>query len=769
MGRRLNANAKQAGSKGAPQAPSDLRLTGTIDFAAAEGEGESDGGLPKFSMLANTGAPMEVDGWYWPVVIDLAGASFAKSPTPCLEYHDRRRRLGHTIKQDITTGRKGKIAAQCVVSSTSEEAKQWVADGRNGFPFEVSVGARVQEADFIDAGETVRVNDRTFKGPLYVARKTIIRELTADVLGADAKTVAKIAANQKDHNPMFEEWLKANGLDLETLSDESRTKLEASFKKQQAAEQRAAELEAAAKKKPKRRRAADDVDDDEPEPADDNGLAKRRELEAAESERVDTIRATFARYPTVETVDPAGDGKAIKASTFKANAIRKGMSVQEVELVLLKASTPGEGNDGPAIHITPPVEGPLYSEALACAIARDRFGMPSSIEARDKKYGYEHQFSQKVLEASDDRRIRRPSLHYLMDLVIQAAQGVPYTGDRKSNDFQQAYVEAAIKVQGGPRVPRDIRASGPFSTLTVAHVLENVGNKVAEQRFAMMKVAWPDIAQVKDLNDFKPHSLYRLDENLGYLEVGPDGTLKHGTLTDTKKTVQASTWGRMIALTRQHIRNDDLSVFDQLIIGLVEGSAWAKEAELAALLLSMISGGTFFSLANNNLIDDDLGIAGITHAEQEFSDHTSTKGKPIMAEPDRVLVGTQDGLLAQDIFGKSNLLASTANANQTFVENPHRGKYKVVKWGYLSNTAIRKPDGTALSGQNSDQWLLLGNPQLAAALILGALDGRVTPFIESGETSFDTLGMQWRGYDDWGVGEGDTQAAVCSSGDGGSS
>jgi hypothetical protein len=768
MPRLLQAN--QARKRPQNDLPSELLFAGKLDIHAAEKD-KADG-LPTFSLLANTGAPMEVNGWPYPVVVDLPGAKFVKASSPVLMHHNRRLRLGHTTKQEITTGRKGKVTAEGVVSSTSKTAKLYVADSKNGFPFEVSLGARVMEAEFLEAGETAQVNDRTVKGPVYIARETLIRELTVDVLGADSKTTAKIAATQKTQgNPtMFEEWLKAMGLDSETLTDEQRGKLEASYKDAEKAKKAAAKLKASGKtggKPPKKITASDPEDGDLEDDDDDDDvspLAKRRNVEAAESERVDGIRTLFARYAEVDMVqpDPNGDNpKTVKAATFKANAIRQGLSVSDVELVLLRASMPGGAGEGPAIHVKVPFEGEIFSEALSCAVARDCFGMPASFKKDGREYGYEHQFSEKALSASEHRRIRHPSLHYMMDLVIQAAEGTPYSGNRKSNDFAMAYVEAAIKLQGGPR--RKLDASGPFSTLTVNYIFENVANKLLEQRFAMQASTWQEIVRIKNLTDFKPHTLYRLDENLGYLKVGPSGELKHGGLTDSKKTVQAETFGRLIALTREHQRNDDMDAFQQIITGLVEGSAWAIESAVYTLLLA--NSGSFFHADNKNLIDDDLSIGGISRAEETFMNQVSASGKPIVSQPDRLLCGTQDGVLASDIFGKSALLASDTNGSQVFQENPHKGKYRVVKTPYLNNTAIRTPDGQAISGQSSDLWFLFGNPNLAAAIILGAVDGRIVPFIESSETSFDTLGMQWRGYHHIGVAQGDTQGAVMSSGD----
>lgn len=735
---RSNAARRTRRSRAAADVPQDLELEGSIELIAADGDGDAP---PKLKLVANTGAAMDLEGFAFPVVIDMTGAKFAKAKTPILADHDRRLRVGFTTAQTVEAGR---ITAEGLASSSTNVAKGIVADMRGGFPFEVSVGAKILKAEFTPEGERVEVNGRRHKGPVIVARSVRIREISILTLGGDEKTSAKIAATERQRQAMneFEKWLQAMGLVLEELSDEQRDNLQAEFDEVQ-------QLRAAGRQPKKKKKAAAEEDDEE----DDDPIARRRKLEAAETQRVDALHAAFGRYPDVASVTLEGEEKETPVGDLKATAIRDGWTDKDVEILLLRAERPNPSKFK-GVHVVPDIEGDLYAEAIQVAVARDRFEMPANVEAHGKKYGYENQWSEKVLEASDDRRLRNPSLHYLMDLVIQAAEGTMYSGDRKSDDFIRAYFQAHRQIKAA--------GSGPFSTLTVTNILENVANKFLLTRFAMQPTAWQDVAEKQNLNDFKPASLYRLDENLGYLKLGPEGELKHGQLTDTKRTVQADTWGRITGLSRQKIRNDDLMAFRQILIGLSEGSAWAKESELFELLLA--NTGNFFSAGNNNLIDDDFGIDGITQAEIMFRNHVSAAGKPISAMPNRVLVGTQDGVLAGQVRSDTRLIGDT----DRFQNNPHVGKYEPVVTPYLNNTSIRKPDGSQIANQDSDLWFLLADPNLIGVVVIGHLDGRMAPFIESDESSFDTLGMQWRGYDDWGVAQGDTQAGVMSSGDGGS-
>src|SRR5690606_12701669 len=181
-------------------------LGGTCEvLEAAEGD---ENQRPRFLLMAYTGVPGRVEGFFSPVLVELAGATFAKKVLPVISDHDPRLRIGHTLEQFILpAGGAGQIAAKStkgplvaavgVQSSNMAVAAGFVADSREGFPFEVSIGARIVQGRYIEEGEKVEANGKTFKGPLILAEKTVIRELSILTLGADSKTSAVLVASEK--------------------------------------------------------------------------------------------------------------------------------------------------------------------------------------------------------------------------------------------------------------------------------------------------------------------------------------------------------------------------------------------------------------------------------------------------------------------------------------------------------------------------------------------------------------------------------------------
>jgi len=182
----------------APSLPKNLTLTASLDIQAAE----SANRFPKFSLVANTGQPMRIEGYQFPVIIDLAGATWKKKKTPVIADHDPTRRIGHTLAQRID---QNGIFAEGIVSSMSRVAKLITADLREGYPFEVSVGSDIDEVYFLEEESSAKINGKQFQGPLIVAKRVTIRELSIVVLGADADTSATLAASRtlnKNEEPM---------------------------------------------------------------------------------------------------------------------------------------------------------------------------------------------------------------------------------------------------------------------------------------------------------------------------------------------------------------------------------------------------------------------------------------------------------------------------------------------------------------------------------------------------------------------------------------
>lgn len=730
-----------------------VKLTGEITLQAAAAGG-SDNALPKFNMRVNSGRQMmRLEGFPLPVIVDLQGVYFDKPNTPVIWEHDTNKRIGHSIDQSVSADG---ILASCILSSDSDYAKSFLTDSKKGFPFQCSVGGPVEEGYTLEAGQSAIVNGETFMGPCIIATKVRVREFSVAVLGADSQTSARIAAsNPKGPTMNFEDFVKSLGLDPANLTAAQKASLTAHFESHKT-------LQATAKTPttppaaplpvgtPVVPTVAPVMQAAGPAGID---LSAQRQAQADEEERVSNIRATASRFDSLKDKEIEIDGKKVKFATLKATAIRDGWSADKYELTLRRADYPEVGTAAPAGHVR---DGEINAKAVEVAVIRaisPQLHGTKVEKANGYKYGTEVWYDEKTLEASEGPAYRGMCLHYLMDMNIRAA-GMNFSGSRRDDRaFMRTFLEAE----------KVLKAATGFSTLAVSNILENVANKTLLASYKRQATIWNQICAIKSLNDFKPHAYYRMFVNGGYDKIGADGELHHGTFADEKYTLAAETYGMILALTRKDVRNDDLDAFSAIPTEMGRLAAIAIESAVFELLFTLIAGGTFFSTANGNRITtgSDLGINGLTLANKTLGNQTKD-GKPILVNADRILVGKQDEVIAKQLFTDTEIRpVSTAGG---FIRNPHVGSFNPIVSPYMNNTAIKKMDGTAFTGQDEARWLMFVDPSVLAALYIGFLDGRMEPVIESGTSDFDQLGMQWRSYHDWGVAAGDPKGALEATG-----
>ncbi|MGC1272627.1 MAG: hypothetical protein WBC44_02880 [Planctomycetaceae bacterium] len=595
---------------------------------------------------------------------------------------------------------------------------------------------------FVDRGETVEVNGRKFTGPLYVARQSTLREVSFVALGADDQTDARMAAGSSPPAPPievlpmeserfehFDEWVAAQGFEPETLTEPQTASLRALFgERLEAEDQRLKEgtlffrersVEESTTVEPKSKTLQSSASSLQPHSTPQPPLDfvdRMRKTWAEERKRIAAIAALYAgKFPELE-----------------ARAVEEGWDMSRAELEKLRAERaavqPVYGEDGTGRKAA-------SIEAALCLAA----GLP---EERVGRW-----YDERVMNQAVSRELRGAGLHMLLYEVIRASGGSVRPG-RIDNDVIRAAFTANDRL---------IQASGGFSTLSLSGILSNVATKTMLAAYEAVSAVATQIAGATDVNDFKQVTRYRMTAAGIFQKVGPDGELKHAGLEEESYTNQLETWGRMIALTRQMMINDDLGAFLQIPRAIGRMSALALEEVVFTLLLS--NPNAFFSLGNKNYFEGAetaLDIESLTVAERMFLDRVDSQGKPILVQPAILLVPTALKVTAEQLFKELPLNQVPANNKAKPAGNPHAGKFRPVCSPYLSVGS--------LPGNSATAWYLLANPGDVAAIEIAYLRGKRVPTIESGETDFNTLGMQWRGFFDFGVAMQDIRAAVKSQG-----
>lgn len=184
----------------------------------------ANGDKPKVIGLAYGGGKMNLPGWKFPVVVDLAGMEIPDT-VPLLTNHENK-----------TDSRVGMISASIKnnaleitgeIVSDSKDAHDIVAQSKAGADWQLSIGADVRECELVKGSR--EVNGQTIDGPFYHIQKSVLREVSVVAVGADASTKMSVTAqfnliNNKGEVMTDENKnLKATGAENAELEKNERT------------------------------------------------------------------------------------------------------------------------------------------------------------------------------------------------------------------------------------------------------------------------------------------------------------------------------------------------------------------------------------------------------------------------------------------------------------------------------------------------------------------------------------------------------------------
>lgn len=722
-----NAGTPCATILASEQEAEHVTLTAELELAA--GEADSKKGPRAFSINAYGGGAIELAGFDLPVVVDLKGITAAKSIVANM-HHDKTAIVGH-VTERINDGRTLRLNG--LASGAGAAAAEVLAAADNGFPWQASIEANQLKMVRVPLGKTVEVNGQSFDGPLLIARKSRLKGIAFVPHGADESTSVKIAAgaksgfDSKKGDPMnFDQWIETLGLEASELSEKQRSLLKTKYE---------AEINASAK--------TGKVQDDDA----DNGVTVPEfdldEVKAAAAEHMASLEAKFAEHE-----DDATDRKrfaeikasAIKAAReLKANAIKNRWAATRLEIETVRAIAAAELElvrserpRGPAIHSSSrDLSGQVLEAAMCQSLNLNR-------EQLEKDY------DDKTLQAAHSEFRGRLGVQQL--LIMAAAMNGHHLnpGERLSNGNLRGVLKAALSIEAAA------------STLSLPGILSNVANKEILTGYMEEDQIWREIADIKNVNDFKQVTSYRLLDSMEYEELGANGEIKHGTVGEESYTRQAKTYAKMFALKRGDIINDDLGAFDDLRVRLGRG---ASQKFNKIFWTAFVNNSSFFTSALTNYIEGatttlltdgvglGLGVKQIRKMTSPSADGTKHVGAGV--RPTILLVPPELEAAAELLYKATNL-GSVKAADANIYANKYR---PVVAW-QLSDSSY--------TGYSTTAWYLFGDA--LKPMCVSFLNGVQTPTVESADADFDTLGVQFRGYHDFGCDKSEKLAGIKSKG-----
>ncbi|KKN52424.1 hypothetical protein LCGC14_0612780 [marine sediment metagenome] len=540
------------------------------------------------------------------------------------------------------------------IFSSVPEAESPFTKVREGHLTDFSIGYRVVGSIWVPEETTKKIKGHEFEGPLSVATRWRVKELSIVPIGADED--ARVRNETRNDNILeepkmdekFREYLESIGLTREATEDEAWA-----F---------AGTLQAP---KEKEKRDEEKIDTDK----------IRAEATGEERSRIREIDAMCKRY---ELSDMADD------------LVREGTPILEArEKVLTRAEEnwvekETKRKDRPMIEI-----GKDERDKFRAAVG-DALTLRAGMEI------------EKPAPGADELR------GYTM---VEMARLCLRNANEKTAGNVMEMVGRAMTVSDFP------------------YLLANVAHKTLFEGWNTQEETWPIWCGTGSVSDFKTHYSPRISEADDLEEVPEEGEYRYGKRTEAQESYSVVTYGKLYAITRQAIINDDLNALSNQPKAHGEAAA-RKVGDVAYAVLTanaaMGDAVALFHANHSNFVDHASGaapgISTIAAGVLAMKNQTDLRGlrslniQPRFMLAPNALEGAAEVFFRSERFSDASTIATDSSMASTQV-NPYAGTY-----------LTRVYDGR-LDDNDALQWYLAAAK--GKTVIVFFLNGIKKPYLET--------------------------------------
>jgi hypothetical protein len=435
--------------------------------------------------------------------------------------------------------------------------------------------------------------------------------------------------------------------------------------------------------------------------------------EAQEQTMADNASETPIEEPVVAAAVEAPASVAVEAPKVEAGSSDELKAqiealTQKVSNMEKLTATRDERPAAPAVRVSKAPEN-------QAAVIEASFALQGGLPQIEKHY------DAKTLEAA--AKVQRSTS--LGEVLVAAAEANGYDGPRRlTASTLRPIMQAA------------------WATHSISGILSSTVNKFLLAGFNGVESSWRSVSSVRSVNDFKTMTSYRLNGGMKFEKVANGGELKNAAASDESRTISADTYGIMTSVTRTDLINDDLGALTAVPQRIGRGGALALND--AFWTEFQANHGSWYTSGRGNLESTAgaLSLANLKKLATKFRKLKDPDGNPVAVDPRILLVPADLEIAAAEIMG-SALLVGGSSAGPSV--NVLAGRYQVVSTSYLSS---------------AEDYYLVANPADLPAMEVAFLNGVQSPVVETAEADFNTLGVQMRGYFDFGVAKAEYLASV---------
>lgn len=259
--------------------------------------------------------------------------------------------------------------------------------------------------------------------------------------------------------------------------------------------------------------------------------------------------------------------------------------------------------------------------------------------------------------------------------------------------------------------------AGMMTTSDLPAILANVANKTLRQAYESTPRSFVSWARRTTVPDYKEVSRTQLSGAPDLAKVPEHGEYTYGAVSDGKEVYSLSKYGKIIAISREAIVNDDLDALTRIPMAF-GASAADLESDIVYSILTgnpvMGDGTALFDAAHGNVgTAAAITEAALGEAWRLFGQQTGLEGRPISILPRFIIVPPG----SRAIEARKQVTATTPS--NTADVNTFAGRLQVVEEPRL------------IDAGGVDPWFLAADPVRIDTVEYAYLDGQEGVYTET--------------------------------------
>ena len=260
-----------------------------------------------------------------------------------------------------------------------------------------------------------------------------------------------------------------------------------------------------------------------------------------------------------------------------------------------------------------------------------------------------------------------------------------------------------------------------FTTSDFPLILQDNAVVAMKKGFEEASETWAPWTNVGNLSDFKTAHRVNLSSFDDLTLVREGGEYKYGTFVEEEETITLATYGKLFAISRQAIINDDLQAFTRIPQKMGRAAARVPGDLAYAILTANGNMSDGVALFHDGSHSNDTASTGVPTAVRVGTGRTkmglqtdqSTNANGLNIEPAYMLVPLE-------LRDTANVLMSSEHdpaASVAGIPNPVRGIMSVIA-------------DPRLSSDSATAWYMVADPNLHDTVEVAFLDGVQAPTLE---------------------------------------